>query len=296
MLSRELSFNKTRIAPTPSGYLHIGNALSFIITSVLATRSGAKVLLRIDDLDRDRVFPEYVQDIFDTLNFMQIPWNEGPRNYEEYANKYSQVHRMALYSAALDYLMETGNVFGCVCSRADVRHSKDGNYAGTCLHKNISLDAENVTWRLQTGNNKSITVKNLDGTRTTTTLPPFMQYFVVRKRNGMPAYQLSSVVDDIHFGVDLIVRGEDLMESTLAQLYLSSLLPANTFAETIFYHHPLLMDNTSEKLSKSAGATSIQHMRKEHLALADLYNIIGGMLRPGGTAHTQEELVALLHL
>lgn len=251
------------------------------------------MLLRIDDLDRDRVMPEYVQDIFDTLNFMQIPWNEGPRDYEEYTTTWSQVHRLDSYNKALTHLRENGSVFGCLCSRADVRNSKDGNYAGTCLHKNIPLDAENVTWRLRT-DSKEISVKSLDGSRTSTNLPPFMQHFVVRKRNGMPAYQLSSLVDDITFGIDVVVRGEDLWESTLAQLYLASLLQPNAFAETVFYHHPLLMDNTNEKLSKSAGATSIQHLRKEHLALTDLYNLIADMIVPGATATTAEALVALL--
>src|SRR5580698_8544901 len=74
-------FRKTRIAPTPSGFLHLGNVLSFALTAGLARRSGASILLRIDDLDRERVSREYVEDIFDALNFLGIPWDEGPRNW-----------------------------------------------------------------------------------------------------------------------------------------------------------------------------------------------------------------------
>src|ERR1700761_6754186 len=95
-------FNKTRIAPTPSGFLHLGNVLSFAITAVIAEKTNAKILLRIDDLDRDRVNKQYVQDIFDTLNFLEIPWDGGPRNFGEYESEYSQVHRMGLYQRVLD--------------------------------------------------------------------------------------------------------------------------------------------------------------------------------------------------
>src|SRR5579863_6846848 len=106
-------FDKTRIAPTPSGFLHLGNVLSFAITAAIAEKTGAKILLRIDDLDRDRVNREYVEDIFDTLNFLQIPWDEGPRNYKEYESEYSQLYRMDLYQVALQQLKDSGQVFAC---------------------------------------------------------------------------------------------------------------------------------------------------------------------------------------
>src|SRR5690349_22536389 len=96
-----VSFHKTRIAPTPSGYLHIGNALSFLITANLAKKAGAKLLLRIDDLDRERTQKQYIEDIFDTLHFLQIEWEEGPKNYAAYESTWSQVHRMRLYEVAL---------------------------------------------------------------------------------------------------------------------------------------------------------------------------------------------------
>lgn len=82
-------FKRTRIAPTPSGYLHLGNILSFALTVTLARQTRANILLRIDDLDRERADRLYVQDIFDTLNFLEIPWDEGPRDYEEYKSDWS---------------------------------------------------------------------------------------------------------------------------------------------------------------------------------------------------------------
>jgi glutamyl-tRNA synthetase len=88
-----MKFAQTRIAPTPSGYLHLGNAYSFLLTKALAKKHGAKILLRIDDLDRDRYRPEYVEDIFATLDFLEIKIDQGPKNSKEMESTWSQVHR-----------------------------------------------------------------------------------------------------------------------------------------------------------------------------------------------------------
>lgn len=269
------SFCKTRIAPTPSGYLHLGNALSFLLTAALARKTGAQILLRIDDLDGDRTRPEYVQDIFDTLCFLQIGWHEGPRNPEELTARFSQLHRLALYRRALQQLREEGHVFACTCSRAGIlRASPDGTYPGTCRHKGIPLDTPGVCWRLHTEPELPLKANHPDGSVTTAVLPESMHYFVVRKKDGMPAYQLTSVVDDLHFNVDLVVRGADLWPSTLAQLCLASLLRQPRFGEASFYHHPLLKDTNGLKLSKSAGAPSIRHLRHNGGGLSDLYELI----------------------
>ncbi|HEX3383901.1 MAG TPA: glutamate--tRNA ligase family protein, partial [Mucilaginibacter sp.] len=194
-------FSKTRIAPTPSGYLHLGNVLSFAITAAIAEQTGAKILLRIDDLDRDRVRKEYVQDIFDTLNFLEIPWHEGPRNLAGYEAGFSQVHRLPLYNRALEQLKQSGQLFACTCSRLQAGEI----YPGSCRDKNIAFDAKDVSWRLKTDVSQEIGIRTLNKGVVKTHIPPVMQDFVVRKKDGYPAYQLASVVDDLHFGVDLVV-------------------------------------------------------------------------------------------
>ncbi|MEI6948123.1 glutamate--tRNA ligase family protein [Paraflavisolibacter sp. H34] len=264
-------FRKTRIAPTPSGYLHPGNALSFLTTAQLAQKTGARVLLRIDDMDAQRARPEYVQDIFDTLRFLQIGWDEGPRNPEECTARFAQRHRLALYHDALQQLRAGGHVFACTCSRSEILRARpDGSYPGTCRHKGIPLDTPGASWRLHTAPEQTLRVKHPDGSVTTDRLPDSMHAFVVRKKDGMPAYQLTSVVDDLHFDVDLIVRGADLWPSTLAQLTLASLLGQTRFLEASFYHHPLLTDADGNKLSKSAGAQSIRHLRENGRQFSDL--------------------------
>jgi glutamyl/glutaminyl-tRNA synthetase len=290
------TFNKTRIAPTPSGYLHLGNILSFAITAALAEKTGAKVFLRIDDFDMERTRTEFVQDIFDTLDFLGIQYDEGPGNMKEYEQEYSIVHRMDLYRSALKELKEKGMVFACNCSRTQVLASNaDGAYPGTCSEKNIPLDAPNTSWRIKDIHAKAVAVKTLNGI-ITTDLPVNMQQFIVRKKDGYPAYQLTSLLDDVHFGIDLIVRGEDLWPSTVAQLYLSSLLTGNTYADTTFYHHPLLMGQDGKKLAKSDGAPSIHYFRKEHKTPADIYSMIANIVQPGSQAGNWQELAAIFRL
>jgi glutamyl-tRNA synthetase len=272
-------FNKTRFAPTPSGYLHLGNVLSFAITAMLAKKTGAKILLRIDDLDRDRINTVFVQDIFDTLDFMGIPWDEGPRDFKEYGQEWSQLHRMDIYRKALQQLRDTGAVFACSCSRAQIRAiSPDDTYPGTCRDKQIPLNQPDVTWRLKTDELEKLNIKTYPSKITSTVLPTTMRDFVLRKKDGYPAYQLASLLDDVHFGVDLIVRGEDLWPSTLAQHYLSGCLGADAFRDSTFYHHPLLMAQENAKLSKSAGATSVRYLRQACKKPGDIYTAIAGML------------------
>ena len=267
-----MGYKLTRIAPTPSGFLHLGNIFSFAITAAMARRSSAEILLRVDDLDRGRVQREYVEDIFDTLRFMEIPWDRGPRGFDEFEREYSQVHRLSMYREALARLREAGVVFACDCSRAQVlRASRDGGYAGTCRERGLSLDADGVSWRLRT--------EDVAGD-----LPVEMRDFVVRKKDGFPAYQLSSVVDDLHYGVDLIVRGQDLWASTRAQLYLSYALDAEAFRDIVFYHHRLLVTGAGEKLSKSAGATSIRFLRQQGLSAAEIYALIAREIVGAGAA------------
>jgi glutamyl/glutaminyl-tRNA synthetase len=269
------SFNKTRIAPTPSGFLHLGNALSFIITAAVAKQSNAKILLRIDDLDRERAEKDYVEDIFETLRFLDIHWHEGPKYFAAYETQWSQIHRLSLYNAALQQLKESGHLFACTCSRTQVlKGNPDGSYSGACRNKGLPLDAPNACWRVRTDPNSKLRIKAWEGSVIEATLPRSMKDFIVRKKDGFPAYQLSSLVDDVHFGIDLVVRGQDLWDSTLAQLYLASLLQQPAFTNVTFLHHPLLEAAPGQKLSKSAGDTSIQYLRKEGMSKDDLYKLI----------------------
>lgn len=274
-----MDFKLTRIAPTPSGYLHLGNLYSILITKVLAQKTGAKILLRIDDLDRDRYKEEYVQDIFDTLDFMGIEYDIGPRNLVEFEKEWSQIHRMNSYLDALETLRGTESIFACDCSRKKIQQlDSSGYYLGHCQSRGIPLGREDVAWRMDTFESDFIYLNTYLEGRKPFTLPEDSAFFVVRKKDRLPAYQLTSVMDDVNYGVDFIVRGNDLLGSSLDQQIVAKELSLASFSKVIFHHHAVLKGPKKKKISKSQGATSIQSLRKAGKTPKEIYSLIGELL------------------
>jgi glutamyl/glutaminyl-tRNA synthetase len=244
----------TRLAPTPSGFLHIGNMCSFVLTWALARSMGGKILLRIDDLDVERVRPEYVEDIFRAIDLLEIDYDTGPSGVDDFNKNWSQQLRRSHYEDVLNKLLATDRVFACKLSRKALRdYAPDGQYPLSGRHQNITLDSEDVSLRVITPD-EMISWQDLGGTARNVNLYHTMRDFVVRRRDGVPAYQLASLADDLFFGINFIVRGEDLLPSTAAQRYLASLIGSDTFTASVFYHHPLITDQQGDKLSKSAGS------------------------------------------
>src|SRR5690606_32338246 len=168
-----------------------GNILSFLITAALARQNKARILLRIDDIDQERVKKKYVEDIFKSLNLMGIPWDEGPRNFKEYKTSFSQIHRLKFYREALGHLKDQNNLFACDCSRRKIsRESPDGSYPGTCKKKNLSFEEMEANWRLNTEMDRELLLKDLSGKTVKARMPPLLKDFVVRRKDNMPAYQL----------------------------------------------------------------------------------------------------------
>jgi glutamyl/glutaminyl-tRNA synthetase len=270
------SFTLTRFAPTPNGFLHLGNVYSFIITASLAKKNNAKILLRIDDLDQERVKKKYVQDIFDTLDFMEIPYHLGPKDVVDFEKNFSQSLKMPLYNQALEDLKKKGSLFVCDCSRNKIeKMDPKGYYTGFCRTRKLSFDLPETSWRIKAPLHQEVKIKTLTEGKMTRKIPGILADFVVKKRDGLPSYQLASVVDDLHYGVDLVVRGKDLLGSSLAQIYLSGFLPKNEFAQNTFHHHNILTGANNQKLSKSAGDTSIQFLRKSGKKPAEIFQMIG---------------------
>lgn len=269
---------RLRYAPTPSGYLHLGNALNFRLNWLVARQNGGKILLRIDDLDADRKRPEYVADVFESLRWLGLDWDEGPglayrctpewhsgtqaqvtcgtprrcatldnpeyhSQVTDFEKNWSQHRRMPLYVKLLDELRATGLLYACHKSRRDLAPF-GSSYPVEFREQNLSLDEPDVAWRI--------------ATPTGFPLPDF----IVRRRDGLPAYQVASLADDLHFGITHIVRGADLEPSTAAQRWLAECLGKQDFLNVQFYHHPLLTNAQGEKLSKSAGSTSLRAMRE----------------------------------
>ncbi|HSA33952.1 MAG TPA: glutamate--tRNA ligase family protein [bacterium] len=258
-----------RLAPTPSGYLHIGNAFSFIITWCLTRRLGGTLLLRIDDLDTDRKRPDFVADIFENLAWLGLDWQEGPRDIAGFDAAWSQDRRMPLYRAAIERLRAIpGALFACECSRGQLAHSgATGRYPGICRDKGLPLDTPGTKLRFRTPDSAFA-----GG------FGPQAGDFIVWKKDDRPAYQLASVVDDEHFGVTHIVRGADLRDSTAMQLLLAGTLGYTCFPQARFLHHPLLVDREGRKFSKSDGSLSLRALREGGVTAAAIYRWVAGTL------------------
>lgn len=270
--------SRLRIAPTPSGLLHLGNAVNFTLNWLAARlQPQARLLLRIDDLDAERKRPEYVQNIFDTLHWLGLDWDEGPRSPEDVEREWSQRHRLPLYEALLNTLRERKCLFACAKSRRDLAPFA-GQYPEVFRQQPCSLDDADVAWRIRTS------------------LPHRPEHmppdFVVRRRDGIPAYQVVSVADDVFFGITHIIRGEDLRASTHAQQYLAQCAGMSAVERIAFLHHPLLTDEQGHKLSKSAGAQALHpEASKNALPPAEVFRTVAQWL---GIADAVDSAAALL--
>ncbi len=253
----------SRIAPTPSGYLHLGNALSFILTWLLVRKNRGILHLRIDDLDGARKRDAYIEEVFRTLDWLQLDYDHGPSGPEEFARKYSQQHRMERYTSLLSQLQESGQLFACTCSRKTIQAiSPAGHYPGTCREKHLPFDTPLAAWRIRTPEESLIRWNDQISGKQEWDLDETMRDFVVLRKELTPAYQIASLADDIDMGVNLVVRGRDLLPSTAAQLFLSQALGSPEFEQTQWYHHPLLSQTDGTKLSKSHKAPALKSFRE----------------------------------
>jgi glutamyl/glutaminyl-tRNA synthetase len=260
---------KTRIAPTPSGLLHEGNAVSFILTYALTRAYEGQILLRIDDLDTERMRIEYLDDIFKNLDWLGIEWDEGPSSVGDFQQNWSQHHRLVLYQNALEKLLYTeGVVYACYCSRKQINEaSLNGLYPQTCRFKKLDFYEKETAWRIHVSESATVSFKDFDLETQKIHHSPFAIHhligdFVVRQKNGLPAYQVASIVDDTHFGINFIVRGSDLWTSTAAQVFVAEQLGRTVFKDSLFIHHNLLKNEKGDKLSKSKGASALAEWRK----------------------------------
>jgi glutamyl-tRNA synthetase len=280
-----------RLAPTPSGYLHLGNGLAFIFTWLLVRRAGGRLLLRIDDLDAARARPEYVAAIFEDLAWLGLDYDLGPTGPDDFFARWSQTHRLDLYHQALGQLAEftlpdgAPLMYACARSRAQLQATPGpAPLAQRQVAARLAAVADGA-WRIHTPPGTQVALQPYwlspaaPGPPLAVDLATALPDFVVRRRDGLPAYQLSTVVDDAHFGVNYVVRGQDLLPSTAAQGYLAGWLPSSPLAGVRFYHHPLVQNHQGLKLSKSAGANSLRQLRLARSGSAWLYQRLAQTLQ-----------------
>jgi len=234
----------TRFAPAPTGFLHLGHVLNAIHVWNARGPDG-RVLLRIEDHDRQRSRKEFEDAILEDLAWLGFA-ADGPL--------VRQSERDLIYKDALDSLRRRGLVYACSCSRADMDGAR---YPGTCADKGLA-EAPGLTLRIRL----APTVEHFDDLRLgPQTQQPSAQCgdLLARDRDGNWTYQFAVVVDDWTQGVNLVVRGEDLLDSTGRQIQLARLL--GRAEPPRFLHHELLMKSPAQKLSKSDGDTGVRELR-----------------------------------
>ena len=289
-----------RFAPSPSGRIHLGNMLCSLLAWLSARQKGGRVVLRIEDLDTARCPRRYAQQMIEDLEWLGLTWDEGPETGGP-DGPYYQSERTALYQAALERLEGMGLVYPCYCTRAELHaasapHREDGQtvYPGTCRR----LTAEQAAAKAKTRRPAlRLTVPDEEIGFTDGHMGAYRENlardcgdFLLRRSDGMFAYQLAVVVDDAAMGVTEVVRGADLLDSTPRQLYLYRLLelPAPRF-----YHFPLLLSADGRRLSKRDADAGLDVLRDRCTPEEVLGKLayLGGF-NPDAAPKTAEQLLA----
>jgi glutamyl-tRNA synthetase len=254
----------TRLAPSPTGALHLGNARTFLVNWLLARRQGWRILLRIEDLDGPRIKRAADLQAIEDLTWLGIDWDEGP---------IYQSSRLHLYRRALEQLQEAGAVYPCICSRSEVAyaasapHAEDGAsvYPNTCRGRFSSIaDAAAAAGRLPALRfavpNTVVSFDDRFAGRQHVEVARQLGDFVIARADGTPAYQLAVVVDDAEAGVTDIVRGDDLLDSVPRQILVYRALAMSDRIPD-YYHLPLVKGPDGRRLAKRHGDTRLSHYR-----------------------------------
>lgn len=279
-----------RYAPSPSGIQHLGNIRTAMAAWLQARLSGGFFALRMDDIDTPRVKAGSAAQIIEDLHFLGMDWDVIEASaYRPDAHKiYTETDFISFYDAAFERLSAQGMIYPCACSRRDIRRqvakpNAAGHYIypGTCRHK-TSKDFrpdEQIVWRFKAPSQMIEFTDRLAAEQAQNVAGAWGD-IIVKRFNGLYAYQFVSVVDDIQMGISDVVRGMDLLDSTAGQITLFEALGARV---PRFWHLPLKTNTQGEKLAKRDGSDSMQRLRK---AGATAEQIIGQLAHELALSHS----------
>lgn len=258
-----------RIAPSPTGLLHLGHARTFLTAAQRAAEHGGTLILRNEDIDPQRCRTEFVEAMIEDLRWLGIRWSEGPDCGGPHA-PYSQSQRREHYLEAWRRLRDAGAVYPCTCSRKDLAQAatapNDADdepiYPGKCRGRTDAARfaaPAGVNWRFRVPGGEAVSFSDLRFGPQKFLAGSDFGDFVVWRRDDVPAYQLTVVVDDAEMRITEVVRGKDLLKSTARQLLLYRALES---ASPEFYHCDLVLDEAGTRLAKRHDALSLRHFRQ----------------------------------
>ncbi len=289
-----------RLAPSPTGHLHLGHAAAFLAAWRRAMQAGGTLVLRVEDVDLARCSAEFETSQLEDLAWLGIHWSEGPDVGGPHA-PYRQSERMHIYREAFQQLLKAGLIYPCICSRQEIASSHSAphenmpgaepNYPGTCRNRTSAdiPDGTPIAWRFRVPDGEHITFHDTGaGTRTFVAGRDFGD-FVVWRKDAMPSYQLACVVDDAAMHITEVVRGADLLLSTARQILLYRAL---NLTPPAFHHIPLVCDAHGNRLSKRDGATALRSLRAKGVSAEQIPQMLAQL---GYSKHAHISLQASFH-
>jgi glutamyl-tRNA synthetase len=286
-----------RFAPSPTGRIHLGNARSALLGWLQARAAGGRFLLRIEDLDRARCRPQFLEELYRDLAWLGLDWDEPPL---------IQSQRDDVYREALEKLERAGRIYPCFCTRAEIARAASAphglgeegpRYPGTCAGLDSEAVAERARTRVpalrfRTAPGEWCFEDGLHG-RSCQDVATGVGDFVVRRNDGVASYQLAVVVDDAASGITDVLRGDDLLSSTPRQLQIHEALGLEP---PRFWHVPLVLGEDGKRLAKREGAFAIAELRERGPPVERVLGLLAAWsgLGDGGPV-SLEELVARFH-
>ena len=258
-----------RLAPSPTGLLHLGHARTFWTAQERARANHGTLVLRNEDIDSTRFKLEFVPQMIEDLRWFGFEWQEGPDCGGPFG-PYSQSERRPYYAAALEKLRAGGFVYPCTCSRKDIRDAASAPnagddegpiYPGTCRENRKSeIGNRKFAWRFRVPDGETISFTDGNFGLQQFVAGTDFGDFVVWRGDDVPAYQLACVVDDAAMDITEVVRGADLLLSTARQILLYRALGLTPPA---FYHCALMLDENGKRLAKRHDALSLRALREQ---------------------------------
>lgn len=279
--SLPVSGYRGRLAPSPTGYLHLGHARTFWIAAARARAAHGALILRNDDLDSTRYHMDFVAAMIEDLYWLGLSWDEGP-DVGGPCGPYNQSERRPIYRAALERLHAARLIFPCTHSRRDVLAAAGAPHEGGADDEPLYPpsfrppadaplpplgDPVTVNWRFRVPDGETLAFTDGHAGPQHATAGRDFGDFLVWRKDDLPSYQLACAVDDATFGITEVVRGADLIKSTFRQLLL---LRALGHAAPNFYHCPLMTDSSGQRLAKRHDSLSLRTLRERGVSPAEI--------------------------